>query len=266
MGRKLDEFNGRFGFNDACYDIKYRNGRILCAGTYKPSIKMYDVEHQNIVVERHCAEEIIKCEFVTDERNCALRRDRMVEFYTKAGLLEKIKFKNECYDIKAVEGLLYVAGDKIGQFDMVKGEFADSIDCKAYEVTVDGGVIGVRNHRGLTFYDSRTNERIKSIEQEVVAFDTCGNSVVYSDERDVFELDRRNWNSSKVSVDFSDATVKHIKCIDPNNRIYGGNSTILFSRTNQNEDVGFIINRICLGQCRLFVGGESEQISVYDLD
>lgn len=264
MVSKVEDLLPNLQFPTACYDIQYRNQFLLCAGTYSPEFKFMDILSHTCKYERYCIEEVRRCEFITDDRFCLLRIDKSIEFHTNAGLYETVKLSHNCYDIKCNGKDLFIAEKELKVLDLVKGELYSKLPIQGYELHYNTlhNLLGINTNCGISFIDNRTSDIVYTYSDNTIAFDMTENMLLYTNNSEVNEVDLRNYKKiTNIVCQCNKVTYRN-----ENYKIFGNNKNIYFNNKNTKVDINYDINVLCSSQEYLFVGGETEIISVYAYD
>ncbi|KAI5168727.1 ribosome biogenesis protein ENP2 [Pancytospora epiphaga] len=272
-----------FEYPVACLGIRIapNRKRIITIGTYKPSVRVFDLESLSMKFERHMVSDPVKVESLTDnaEKFVILRGDKCFEFHTRNGLhdLVYMPMQPKAMVFNKVACELYASGeyDSIYRFNLEQGRFLREIDvsgivCMGFSMK-HGFIGGVSKHY-LHFIDSRSKNPILSRvfpKAELLSIGLSEDGLTYAigeDNGTVGEYDIR-----------SDVIVNKVVLNDPATRIvYNGKS--IFCHSNSKIAVceggnvittvnpGFTINDFDINGGLLSLGGEYEEMRCYVSD
>lgn len=265
MFQKEEKLFDYLSFPTACYDIKSTKTGILCVGTYKPSVKQFCFEKQNLVLERNAVTELIKCEHIEEDRFCVLRDDRRVDFYNKNGSVDSIKMKTTTYDIAHFFHNMFVAtGKGLQNIDLFSGESTEiKLNAEKILFNKQQGFLAYKkvdtNKGGL--FKINENEVVCEFDANAIAFDSCGNNFMFSEGNLVKEFDIRNTSEPLAKIDVNCNIVKYkdekTKVFINDNKIYT-NSAENYVAKNK-----YTTHACCFYNDILFIGGEQEEIDAY---
>lgn len=268
------------GFEVACHTlyISEDTRKLIAAGVYKPTVKLFDFKIGIMKFERHLSTDPIKLIGLEEdaEKFAILKNDKTVEFHTKGGLHEKVRMPTQPKDmiLNKTTAEIYFGGkyDEIYRFNLEQGRFLKNISCKGGQrmsLSDAHGLLGVVNGKELTFIDTRCKEVVfsRSLDDEILSISQDETGLKYAlgaDNGCVYEYDFRSKVPQKriefesfikkiqysgknlviasgKRIDFVDGDFKNVSCIQP----------------------GFFINDYAINNGLVFVGGENSSIKTY---
>ncbi|KAM0671211.1 hypothetical protein CWI42_090260 [Ordospora colligata] len=174
------------GYTAAVFDMTVsEDGKSLVTiGSYKPSIKIYDMINLSLKVERHFEAEPLRVIPLTQDASkiCILKRDRSIELHAKYGFHESIKVPSVCLDacfnkFKA-EIMCAGVGSDIYRFNLEQGRFLKSQGTTFQEILCicmceANGLICVGGDNKIQFIDQRSKEVIRTVEYDGTPCSMC---------------------------------------------------------------------------------------------
>lgn len=168
---EIDTLRG-FEYSVACTGISITPDckRILAIGTYKPSIKLFDLENLSLKFERHAVTDLQKVLPLLEDADkfAALRADRVVEFHTRNGLHDTVRYPKRLRDIvfNSCNSELYSCADENGlsRFNLEQGRFLPSISSSAAAHSLvyscRHGLLAAVASNQVDFIDTRTHKPV----------------------------------------------------------------------------------------------------------
>lgn len=221
-----------FDYPVACIDMNLsESGNFLVSiGTYKPSVKIHDLQNISQKSNRHLESEPLKV--ISLDRNaeklCILRIDRYVEFHVKYGMHERIRMPKTCYDLKLnkFNRDIIAAGKspELYRFNLEKGEFVKSYtsslnSIKSIDINSTHGLIGYCDDKIIEFIDQRTGKIVNTsfFDYEFSTFEFSNNGLnfgVGAENGQVFKFDLR----SKIPINnyTHESRINKIKMVNKN--------------------------------------------------
>lgn len=253
--------------------------RLLLTGTYKPSIKMYDLANYTTKYERHLVAEPIRLEPLTAdaEKFCILRTDRTIEFHNKTGFHADIHIPHAGRDIlyNCYTAELLVSGNFKGvyRFNTEQGRFLKPIDIpQISELAISaahGLVAGISESR-VHFIDLRAKEEVLcaplegGISQTVDIHENGVKYIVGTDSGFLYEYDirspRENLNSILLNNSIQEARYngKYILLAS------GDKLAVLNEKRNLSTiDCQFQIASFVFNEGLIIAGGESDKLKSF---
>ncbi|KAG0432497.1 Nucleolar protein 10 [Dictyocoela muelleri] len=154
----------------SCNNLQISGKYLLTCGTYKPKIKIYDLEAQSKLLERVVDTEPLKIISLDEHKKLSiLRNDNFIEFHTKSGFYDKIGVNSSVRDIlfDMLSGKLMIGGSKYSTFDFKKGFIQDiyepesEISCMTLNPIYNIITLGTSN--SILFFDHRQKGKIKMV-------------------------------------------------------------------------------------------------------
>lgn len=114
---------------------------VIGCGTYKPQLKVFELDQLAMKLERHMDAEGIAVDYFSDDwkKFAVLRDDRCVEFHAQYGLHHRVRVPKFGRDLRYLRGsadlLVAAAGPQVYRLNTFRGEFQAPI-----ESGMDGGV------------------------------------------------------------------------------------------------------------------------------
>lgn len=268
MLTKKESLFDYLSFPTACTGICATDSGVLCIGTYKPSIKQFCFEQKTQFMERHANTELLKCQYIEEGKFCVIKADRTVDFYNKTGMVDSVKFYSEVTDIGYCDKNAYVAtAEGFTTINLMTGEMANTkFMTKNFKFKKELNLLAFTTENSWGIYDTRTQEKTMEHEEKNTksnVFDVFGNNLMLSTSDCFKEFDIRNPSKPLVvlSKDFSSIIYKNESCkiLIDNNNLYENNLK------NRTEKESFLVHSTCFYDNYLFIGGETENILVYEI-
>ncbi|EPR78529.1 nucleolar protein 10 like protein [Spraguea lophii 42_110] len=192
-------------FAVSCTDIKLTKNKnfLISSGTYKPSVKIHDLNNLSFHLERNLDCEIIKIQPLEDnhQKLALLRTDKRIEFHAKYGKHEttNIDFFPRDIIFNRNTSELFIIGKKILPLNLEDGRFETPIDIEAESIDINPKhpLIGCTNSESLFFIDNRTKTHIKSLSYTNptnIQFSNNGINFIISTDNKIIEHDLRSTN------------------------------------------------------------------------
>lgn len=180
-----------FGYPASSTDVSLSENKryLVCAGVYKPSIRIYDLNNLALKTERHLESDPARVVPLVEDgtKLCVLRNDRTVEFHAKYGYHDSVRVPNACYDMCFNKFKAEVAaggnGRNVYRFNLDQGRFLNSYSTGIEEIcsivlNTANGLICVGGSNRIEFIDQRNREIVKTVEYKesptAVAFSDNG--------------------------------------------------------------------------------------------
>jgi ribosome biogenesis protein ENP2 len=164
-------------------------GHLLCIGSYRPSVRIYDLSNMTLKSERHLVADAVRVLPLSPngEKLCVLRSDRYMEFHAKYGRHESVRLPTVCADMclngVRAEVIAGGAGSGLYRFNLEQGRFLRSYSTTLEDVTSVGvsavsGLVAVGGDEKIQFIDQRCREMVKTVHYDsgvtALAFDESG--------------------------------------------------------------------------------------------
>ncbi|KAL6122409.1 hypothetical protein NUSPORA_00539 [Nucleospora cyclopteri] len=251
-------------FPVSCNDLDCKYNKLVAVGTYKPSVKLFEINKHSMKYERHSINDLIKGKFLEETKFVLLRRDKTLEFHLSTGLYETVKLEGYCRDISVINKQLMICGKKIEILDLEKAVYASQIEIEGEGISInpENGLIGIFNDNTLYFIDSRTNKtvftkntsKINCIASKEYLFAIGTNQSV--EEFDFRNPEKYNWQKKeKTEVVLYNKNAK---------LIFAGEHLLIYDDIK--IDFNARINCLSCNNDFLFVGGEKEEIETYKFE
>ncbi|KAM0673719.1 Small ribosomal subunit biogenesis [Gurleya vavrai] len=160
-------------FPTACYDIKLTPNYLLSIGTYKPILKIHDLNELALKNERNLENEPLVISPLEEDATkiAILRSDKYIEFHAKYGLHHTIKIPLYGRDLlynKIRAELLVLSEDEIFRVNLEEGRFMKSVlsGGNSFDQSFVHNLILVGNENGFSFYDLRNRNKVKENESK----------------------------------------------------------------------------------------------------
>ncbi|KAH9410968.1 hypothetical protein HK407_09g13820 [Ordospora pajunii] len=177
------------GYTAASFDMAVsEDGKCLVSiGSYKPSVKIYDLVNLSLKVERHLEAEPLRVIPLAQDASkiCVLKRDRSLELHAKYGFHESIKMPSICLDacfnkFKA-EVMCAGVGPDVYRFNLEQGRFLKSQGTTIQEILCicmceANGLICVGGDNKIQFIDQRSKEVFRTVDYSETPFSMCFSS------------------------------------------------------------------------------------------
>jgi len=129
--RRRIELIQDFEFPTSCSVIRVSpDGRyIAAAGTYKPSIRLFELDQLSMKVERYCDAGVAQIQFLTDDfsKFLALREDRTIEIHAQYGLHATVRVpkfgRDMLYHRPTCDAYVCGSGNEVYRLNLEQGSF-----------------------------------------------------------------------------------------------------------------------------------------------
>ncbi|TBU00695.1 hypothetical protein CWI38_1687p0030 [Hamiltosporidium tvaerminnensis] len=273
-----------FEFPEACIAMKMTEDKthIITCGSYKPQLRIYDLNELNLKVERHMESEGKKIEILEEDygKIAILRNDRYIEFHAKYGLHHLVRIPKLGNDLSfnKISAELLICGDSsdIYRFNLEQGRFLKSLISECDNINsiktnpVHNLICGVGNK--ITFFDPRSRNCLKNFvsenveEYSSISFNNNGiNFCVGTEDGNIIVYDLRSKKELFIKKHQNENKIKEILYSDKN--IYSLDQKTL-NVWNLNQDLvkietGFVQNTFIVDDGFVSIGGDTPEIHCY---
>lgn len=194
-------------FPISCHDVKITKHALISIGTYKPCMKIHNLQDQSLKNERNLENEPIKVEPLTEDATkiAVLRNDRYVELHAKFGNHGTYRIPSYGRNIQyngINADLLTQSDNEVHFFNLEEGRFKNVIshdNIVNMHLSPVNSILAVACSDKIVFYDNRSAKYITEFlckDVKCVHFSQNGINFAFNDKSIVKEMDLRMNNES----------------------------------------------------------------------
>ncbi|KAM0688650.1 Nucleolar protein 10 [Conglomerata obtusa] len=217
-------------FPTSCNNLKLTPQFLVSVGTYKPILKIHDLNELALKNERNLEDEPLLIEPLTEnaQKLAILRSDRYIEIHAKYGLHHTIRIPSYGRDMfynRVRAELLTLTDNELVRFNMEEGRFMKSIifggRCMHQSMTHNLIAVGGGS---VSFFDHRSRDKVYELEEECqsVQFKEDGLNFCVGTDTCIKEYDIRMKNE-KYNVKLDNAKLlkynKNFICVMTDNEL-----------------------------------------------
>lgn len=155
-------------FPISCHDVKITQNALISIGTYKPCMKIHNLNELSLKSDRNLENEPLKVEPLNEDgtKVCVLRTDRYIELHAKFGYHSSYRIPSQGRNIQfnhVNADLLTQSDDAIYLFNLEEGRFKKPIEHENIvnmHLSTTNGILAVACIDKTILYDYRSMECI----------------------------------------------------------------------------------------------------------